>query len=425
MNVKRNRKTVFIDARLVCDRGKLDAQRLAQYFTKNGYEIVQHPRKADVIIFNGCGFSKGIVQTGLQEIEQYKKFNGELIVIGGLPDADKEICQHMPSGKFLSHKNLGNIDLFFPTHAVHFSDIEDAHHPWLTLDKTTMRTQIKSLCYQSSLLKKVFVTPLDYYLRHKIGEHYLILGNPFDFPSDEIYRLRISWGCTFHCSYCAIRNATGNHQSKPFEQCVKEFSSGLRDGFQTFHVMSVDPGGYGRDIGSTYPSLLRALCEFEGGYQFRLEALNPAWLITYQKELEDIVNQGRICAVSVPFQSGSRRILQLMNRFSDTRKIMDALQRLKTISPEITIATNCILGFPTETNEEFLETLEFITKAEIDMGIIYPISLKPGSKAEMIHPHVSDDEIHRRIITARTYLSEEGYHLFTLPGNGIIFGRHN
>ncbi|MCU0850940.1 MAG: radical SAM protein [Candidatus Thermoplasmatota archaeon] len=424
MDLNKRRKTVFIDARLVCDRGKLDAQRVANYFSKNGYDFVQHPKNAQVIIFNVCGFSTGMVQTGLLEIEKYKKYNADLIIIGGLPGTDKEVCEKVSTGKFLSHENLGNIDSFFPEHSIHFADIDDANHPWLTLDTASVKKQIKTLCYRSSFLKKIVIAPIDYYVRQKIGEDYLILGNPFDFPSENIYRLRISWGCNFRCSYCAIRKATGDFRSKPFGQCVKEFESGLQKGFQTFHIMSVDPGGYGKDIGSTYPFLLQTLCEYEGEYRFRLEAVNPFWLVTYQHELEEIVKKGKIRAISVPIQSGSPRILQLMNRFSDIDKILTCLQRLKTISPSLTLATNGIIGFPTETNEEFHSTLNFIKESGIDMGYLYPISLKPGTKAESIHPHFPPREIYERIKFSRKFLSQNGYTSFLTPGHSIIFGRY-
>ena len=384
--MKGNQKTVFIDARFVCDRGKIDARRIAKYFAANGYQIVTRPKDADIIVFNACGFSTTIAETGLLELQRYQEYDAEILLVGGLPETDKDAVSHVFTGKSLSHKELERLDQLYPHHAVSFAEIEDQHTPWLTHDSATPWSGLRSLYHRNTLTKKAYASIADFILRHQIGEDYLILGNPLDLPTSDVFRLRISWGCTFNCSYCAIIKATGKLKSKPLQECVQAFSDGLRDNFRIFHVIGVDPAGYGKDNGLTYPQLLQRLCSQAGEYRFRLEAVHPAWLVAYQDDLAELCRHGRISAISVPFQSGCTRILHLMNRYADLEKILEALTRIKEARPDVALATNVIVGFPTETEEEFLDTLRFMEKANFDLGVIFPISLKPGTKAAMIQP---------------------------------------
>ena len=421
--MKGSQKTVFIDARFVCDRGKIDARRIAKYFSANGYDIVAHPKDADVIVFNCCGFSTAVAETGLRELQRYQKYDAEILLVGGLPETDKDAIRRVFSGKSLSHKDLDRLDQLYPHHAVPISDIEDQHTPWLTLDTATPRSRLRSLYLRSTLTRKAYVSLVDFVLRNQIGDDYLILGNPMDLPTSDVFRLRISWGCTFNCSYCAITKATGKLKSKPLQDCARAFSSGLQEGFRIFHVIGVDPAGYGQDCGLTYPQLLQRLCSHDGEYRFRLEAVHPAWLVAYQHDLAELCRQGRIRAISVPFQSGSTRILHLMNRYADLEKTLEALTRIKQAGPDVALATNVIVGFPTETDEEFLDTLRFIEQANFDLGVIFPISLKPGKKAAMIQPRISSEVIQERMTVARKHLKEKNNRVVVMRGQGLWFGR--
>jgi tRNA A37 methylthiotransferase MiaB len=384
---------------------------------------VYNPKKADVIIFNACGYSKNIKDKCLNMIKNYEKnYDAEIIVFGGLPATDKQEFEKNFSGRYTSHKELEKIDAFFPENEIKFQEIEDSNLPWITYNKSKTFSQIKKYTNQYPFTKKIYCMFLDYKLRNKIGNNYLILGNPKDIPSDNIFRIRISWGCNFNCSYCAIVKAAGKFKSKPFNKCIEEFQLGLRKGYKTFHIISVDPGGYGIDIGKTYTQLLEEMTNIEGNYSIGLEAINPFWLLKYQNEFEKILKTKKIKIISVPIQSGNNRILKLMNRFSDVEKINISLLRLKESYSELELATACIAGFPTEKENEFRDTLDFIIKSHINMGVLIPMSIKPGTKAKDLKPIISSPKINKRIEFAKDFFKNHEYNTLNTDDGGIIFG---
>ena len=415
-------KKIFIHAKYVCERAKTDARKLAIYFTENGYKIVDNPKKADLIIFNSCGYSNPLAQHCLNEIKKLKKYDAELIVVGGLPETDKEEFEKIFNGKTLSHKDIDKIDTFFPQHAIKFNTVRDCNISWMTIDETTPKDIIKKIAIQNPLTKKIYVSLFDYYFQKTIGKNYLILSNPLDIPTDHIYRIEIARGCSFHCSYCAIRKSIGPFQSKPLNNCINEFKQGLKNRYNTFYITAPDPGCYGTDIGTTYPTLLQQITSFDGDYLITLDGLNPVWLVQYIKEIEEILKTKKINAISVPIQSGNTRILKLMNRFSNTEKIKDALLRIKQNYPNVTLATGCIIGFPTETEQEFKETIMFIEDVQFDIGFLNPISIKSNTKAEQIDPKISKEEITKRIHYAKKHLKQRGYNTVYTKTGGVVFG---
>ena len=108
-----------------------------------------------------------------------------------------------------------------------------------------------------------------------------------------------------------------------------------------------------------------------------------------------------------------------MNRYSEVKKISSSLKRLKKVNPNFSLDMHYILGFPTETDKDFLETMEFIKDINFDMGFIYRFSLKPGTKAESIEPKVKDKEIDLRINNAAKILKKHKYKVIPLSKNNF------
>jgi len=414
-------KKIFIHANNVCERRKLDIRRIASYFTKNGYQIITNPRKTDIIILSTCGANDILTNYHLDNIKRFKKYHADLIVTGCIPDTDKGKFEKIYDGKFITTKNLEKIDTYFPDTKIKFNEIEDCNQPWITIDESKIHNVFKKLFMISVISKKLYVGFLDYLLKKFINEGHLLLDNLLDLPFDDFYTIRISEGCLGDCSYCSIKRALGRFQSKPFDQCITEFKKGLDAGFSNFFITAEDTGAYGKDIGKTFVDLLDELTKIKGNYNIGILEINPVWLIQQIDSFEGILKRGKIKAINVPVQSGSNRILKLMYRYSNSEKIQDVLLRLKKAHPDLILGTHVIVGFPTETEEEFKETLQLVKKTKINIGALIPISIKQDTVAENIEPKITQNEISRRLKYGKKYLNQLGYKTFSKKM--IIFGK--
>ena len=417
-------KKVFITAGIVCDKRKLDILRISKYLMRNDYEIVDSPKKADVILISTCGVSNSLADKTFNKIKELHKYDGEVIVTGCLPDTDKKRFDHFFNGRSFSTKHIDEIETFFPGNKVSFSEIEDCNSLWINVNRDKISDIFKLLFLKFDLIKRAYVGFFDHILRNQIGEDHLILHAFYalNLPIDDLYIIRIASGCRGNCSYCAAKKAVGVFKSKPLNICLNEFKNGLEKGYSNFFLTAEDTGGYGLDINSNFLDLLDKITNFDGGYRINIYALNPRWVVQYIDELEEIVKKGKIKAVCIPIQSGDNRILELMNRYSDVEEIKSAFIRLKKANSDLSLATHCIVGFPSETDQEFKETLDFIKATDLDLGLIISMSIRADTEAENIEPKVSKKELSKRLSSAQKYLRNSGYK--TIKANDtLIFSK--
>ena len=186
-------------------------------------------------------------------------------------------------------------------------------------------------------------------------------------------------------------------------------------GYQHFILTADNIGAYGQDIGSNFPELLDNITSLPGTYDIIVLNVHPRWIVRYVDDLVKILPRNKILNLDVPFQSGSARILRLMNRYSDVDKIKETCLQLKKANPKLILGTDCIIGFPTETKEELKETLEFIQDVGFRVGTAIKFSCKGGTKAENIQPAITKDEINKRFRFAKNYLKKAGFSIIYTP----------
>jgi len=418
-------KKVFIGADKVCDRRKLDAQRIATYFTKNGYEIGTNPKKAEIIIIFTCGVTNDVADISLNYVKKFMEYDGELIVAGCLPETDKKIMDKIFTGKKFSAKEMEKIDIFFPEHAIKFNQINDSNIPWINIDETRLSDVFQKIIIRTKIGRKMYVYFIDYILKRILGKNYLIGSQFMSILYNDYCIIRVSQGCLNNCTYCAAKRAVGIYKSKPLDECVKEFKIGLEKGFTNFVLTGDDTGAYGVDIDSSFPELLDKLTKINGFFNITIHALNPKWVVKYIAEIEPILRRGKIKIISIPVQSGSDRILEMMHRFSCSKKIKEALVKVKKAYPGLVLDTHVIVGFPSETVDEFKESLELVKEVGFDFGSLIPLSIRSDTEIENITTKVSDLEIERRVKIGRNYLSNLGYATNKSLMGGIIFSKKN
>jgi len=419
------KENIFINSKEGCIRRKLDAKRLIEYFKINGHKIVVNPKEADVMILITCGATNHRAKLAYNDIECLKKFKGKLIVAGCVPEIEIEKIKKHWKGDIFSTRDLEDspekIDEFFPENTIKFKDITDQNLPWITIDTNLPKDAIKDLVMQCDSTKRIYARFFDHMYTNIFSPNYMHFGDLIKIPVKDFYLIRVSRGCSKKCTYCAIGRAIGKHRSKPIELCSKELKKGVEEGYKNIFLTADDMGAYGIDIGLTFPKLLDGLMNVPGVYNIGIKALNPVWMVKFADELVELVKKEKIKSILVPIQSGSNNILKLMHRYSNRDKVIESFNRLKEAYPPLEISTQIIVGFPTETEEDFEKTLDLIIKADIDFGGFYPMSLRPDTSAVDINPKIQDDVIEKRVRYAQKYLKKNGYKAIYYDG-GLVFG---
>jgi tRNA A37 methylthiotransferase MiaB len=406
-------KKIFLYSNTCCLR-LLDANKIRSYLSKNNYKIVTKPQDANIIIFFTCAFTDEITEDSWSKIKEFKKYDAELIVAGCLPDIEKNDLTNIFNGKTINTKDLDKIERLFPESKAKFRKIADANFSFRNINTNKPIVAFKRFFRNIQWIKSIYVKIKDHVLKNLFGEYAL---NTISFLSlsEKPYMIRVAWGCRSNCSYCAIKKAIGPLKSKPLDQIIKEFKIGLNKGYKKISINADNPGEYGLDIGCDFPKMLDELTKIQGDYRISLLNIKPQWFIKYIDELVDILKRQKIADIEIPIQSGSSRILKLMHRFSDIKKIKAALTLVRKTFPDIPIYTHVIIGFPTETEEDLQQTIQFIKEINFNGCLIFRFSCKAGTLAEKLEQKIPEKEISRRMKYAKKFLKKEGYKVISIP----------
>ncbi|KYK34605.1 MAG: hypothetical protein AYK22_05185 [Thermoplasmatales archaeon SG8-52-3] len=388
-----------------CRKRYLDTKRIQNYLVENNYEIVSKPKDADVIIFVTCAYLNDVADYSLNKVKEFQKYDAELIVAGCLPSIEKKRLTEIFNGKILNTTDLDKIESYFPSNKVPFSCIEDQNILFQNINSSSFRDQFKRTLRRSKTIERLYLgTKYNIFHRFAYGKTLL-----FDALHKKSFHIRTSWGCQGNCAYCGIKHAIGPFKSKPIDQIIKEFKNGLNLGFTNFILESDDIGAYGSDTDSSFPELLDKMTEINGKYHITIRALGPHWLVKYVDDLKEIFKRNKIISLGIAIQSPNPRILKLMNRYSDIDNVKDACLKLKEFLPDVSLDTHYILGFPTETAEEFKNTLDFIQELDYQFGYLMPYSPKSNTEAEKLEPKISKIEMKKRLKYAKKFLKKIGH----------------
>lgn len=378
---------VFVEATYFsCNRRKLDAQKLQNYFEINGYEMVNSPEAADIILLVTCAVSLNRENESICRVSDLKKFQGDLIVCGCLPGINKQRLELAHDGKSIPTSDLSTIDAYFPTMRFKFADLEDANAYYPTYRKIFDYDFIQAMSGKFQSVKNL---SFKYIITKKLPGFVKNLYNRQS-TAAEVFPIRISWGCDRNCSYCGIRSAVGRFHSKPLEICHAEFMKGLSSGYKKFEIIADNVGAYGADIGSTFPDLINLFLEAQEDYSIQIWNLSPSFLLKYRHDFAAILQTGKISGIHFPVQSGSDRILKSMHRYSNHSKVAELLIWLKDEFPNLNLTTDIILGFPGEKEEDVEKTIDLIRKAYfkmVDIFIYYDAPRTPASTLSDKVPH--------------------------------------
>lgn len=388
-----------------CNRRQLDLERVRAYLELNDFTVVIRPEDADRIIVSTCAFKKKEEDDSVARLEAMRKYAGKTVVFGCLPDiAPKRFAQFDGIPK-VAPRELERIESYFtPTHRP-FAEVADAHilpRGAILPGWQVLRRNLASAVHGNGLPARQFLHQAFLAGRQRIRS---LAGSV-----PRYYYLLVCRGCLGKCSYCAIRRSIGPVISKPAEQICDEMNAGYIQGFRNFVVLGDDPGCYGVDIGSSFAELLETL-ERHGDslrqqempssgqnvdINFHLKEIHPKFLIANTGRLLQGRAMSRVQELLSPIQSGSDRILQLMQREHTIADLQQSLAALCKRNPAITLSTQLIVGFPGETDADFARSLDVVSNGMYRSVVVFPYDDKGGTSAADL-----PEKVPHKVITAR------------------------
>ena len=333
---------------LGCSKNLVDTELAIGIFKNKKYNIVNDPKKADIIVINTCGFIESAKEEAINtilEMAEYKKGRCKyLIAMGCLVERYKEELE----------KSLPEVDLF-----IKFSEYNKIGE---MIDKL--------------VIGKIESEEQDYNRLENYIERVVTTG------SKTAY-LRIAEGCSNRCTYCAIPYIRGPFESRKFEEILAEANDLAKKGYEEIIVIAQDTTKYGIDLYGKLrlAELLEELSKIEGIRWIRFLYAYPE---TITDELVEIVSKNeKICNYfDIPIQHISNKILKRMNRKSDSESIKKLLEKIRKQIPDVILRTSLIVGFPGETNKDFEELYNFVKEAKFDKLGVFMYSKEDGTPAE-------------------------------------------
>lgn len=370
-----------------CVEGQLRTKFIERYLSAHAQDVHVAPAigDADIVLFYACGLTsekEGHSLSIIGDLKGRMQRDAELIVWGCLPKQNPQALTGIYDGPIIGPMDT---DLFTSLPGANGISLEGIDHSAAENELATMAAPSIHGCNSIDLLTTAL-------LLYKRGID--LFGSRRQGHS-AIYYIPIATGCTGHCTYCSERPVFGNAvHSRPIEGIVSEFRSGLERGYKRFSLVATDLGSYGVDTGCRLPDLLEELIGIgpTGNCSILLNQIEPHHLQGIYDDMEPIFASGKIEMVMSPVQSGSNRILKLMGRHYTAEQWRALMLDIYRNYPRIRLNTQFMVGFLTETEDDFTATLDLLSPPlRLDEAHIFRFSPRPTVAASRLPDQVPDD----------------------------------
>jgi tRNA A37 methylthiotransferase MiaB len=395
-----NKKRVcVIDPPSQCPLRSLDASKLTNYFALNNLIVTDSFHDVDYIVYVTCSVSPTDVENALKTIDELQKTKAELIVMGCMPGSNLKELRTAFDGPAIATKDISDIDNYFPEFRIKFHQTPEPHtYDYAEMDKTVFYNKHDYSSFGSLLLNYGLSNSFFRKLSRLKDYKKFVKENNANNTNDKCFIIT-SYGCTNKCAYCNIRRAVGKIKSKSIEMIVREYAELLEQGYRIFHFLADDISSYGLDINSSLNELLDLLSETDKAYNVKwsLHGMNPAWIVKNQSFLRPYFESKKVWDITIAMESGSDRIIKLMNRHYKAKDVEAVLTLFRKLNPGLRIDALFFVGFPTETEEDFMKTFEFVKNNKFDkvrVTYYYEFDYLPAAK---LYPKVSAEEMKNRI----------------------------
>ncbi|MBY0552888.1 radical SAM protein [bacterium] len=371
-----NKKKLFAySAANGCLTNLLETTSFRNSLDTNNYQQVENIEDSDVIFINTCGYNNQAEKNSLNVIEDFQKKYPEkkLIVSGCLPRINKQAVQKAFAGPIVSTGELHKMNDLLNEPIIRQKGLEEEAY---YLDEKDLQTRLSS----NRLLEHAFPMLLSF--EKFTGKEFHPLHNIFDSASFDknTFAISVSRGCLGKCNYCAIKKAKGSLISRPLPEIITRIQRALDEGANKIHILGDDIGCWGQDLNLNSSHLLSAILRLNYNFKLVINYFDPTWMNKYFKDLEEHLSNPKIICVNIPIQSANNNIIKKMDRDYKIEDVFENINKLKKNNPLFVAKTHIMVGYPTETNSEFLDSLKAVSHFDLIFANKYGI--RPGTPAE-------------------------------------------
>ncbi|MGL4909767.1 MAG: tRNA (N6-isopentenyl adenosine(37)-C2)-methylthiotransferase MiaB [Cetobacterium sp.] len=360
-----------------CQMNVNESAKIKKILQNMGYNITQDTSEADAVFLNTCTVREGAatqIYGKLGELKVVREKRGTIIGVTGCfaQEQGEELAKKFPIIDIvMGNQNIGKI----PT-AIEKIESGDFKYIVFTDEEDELPPRLDS-----------------------------------EFDSKKTASIPITYGCNNFCTYCIVPYVRGRERSVPMEQILDEVKEFINKGYKEIMLLGQNVNSYGNDFknGENFAILLENICKIEGEFLVRFVSPHPK---DFGDDVIEVIAKNEKIARSLhlPLQAGSTKILELMNRKYTKEQYLELAEKLKAKIPGVALTTDIIVGFPNETEEDFLETLDVIDKVKFDIAFMYMYSPREGTAAAIMDGHL-DQEIKKerlkRLIDLQNQKSKE------------------
>lgn len=364
-----------------CQMNLHESEKISGILSGMGMSAVNEPENADVVVFNTCCIRDTAERRALGNIgkmkELKKKNKNLLIVVTGCMTQQNGFAENMK-------ERYQYVDVILGTHNI--SDLEN---------------QIRIRLEKKKRVAAVLDT--DGYIDDET--------TPVTRTSFPNAWVNINYGCNNFCTYCIVPYVRGRERSRDMKSIISECEKLINDGYKEITLLGQNVNSYGNDVPDenvNFANLLREVAKIDGKFRIRFMTSHPKDLT--EDVVKAIRDNDKICNnIHLPIQAGSNSVLKNMNRRYTREHYLGLIDMIRRYLPDCGITTDIMVGFPYETEEDFIDTMDIVEKVRFSTAFTFIYSVRKGTKAAEMpqNPYEIKQNRIKRLISRQNEITEE------------------
>jgi len=335
---------IYITEDDMCTTQKLNLARVQKWIEANNGKVIDNIDIADRILCMTCNGWSLLEENSYSRIKKYsRQFRDKMIVMGCVNDAHPEKVASIWNGPTVRTNS---------SETYSFSEIEKLFPEFIV--------KLSEIPAQSIFRKK------DDYRDYNLSKRFI----------------NIAEGCAFNCTFCTHKPGLGKRRSRPLDEILKQVEDCVRDGVKVINLMGMETSMWGIEYKNDYAGLLKSVLDLSDSYEVHIAQFNVTGINRNPRDLLPLFQNKRVTDIQAPIQTTSNRILKMMNRKLHTENIGNFMRDVREKNTRVILRTDLIVGWPTETIEERIDSLDFAGQY-FDEIALYSIELSddlPASK---------------------------------------------